>query len=129
MFHLTSSILLIFFILSIFSLLIVLFMYACLLYVEHVFDYLHVKYHTKFSCSFIRSMFFTIHYSRNQLISFCFIFNLFHRYPGMTQVAFEEACPVCRKNCNCKACLRLEVPKKVSFPFFFFFFYVNIYLA
>ncbi|CAH9142968.1 unnamed protein product [Cuscuta epithymum] len=29
-------------------------------------------------------------------------------YPGMTQEAFAEKCPVCLKNCNCKSCLRLE---------------------
>ncbi|CAH9109939.1 unnamed protein product [Cuscuta europaea] len=31
-------------------------------------------------------------------------------YPGMTQEAFAEKCPVCLKNCNCKSCLRLEGP-------------------
>ncbi|GAA0148621.1 histone modifying enzyme [Lithospermum erythrorhizon] len=29
-------------------------------------------------------------------------------YPKMNEEDFAEACPVCRKNCNCKACLRLE---------------------
>lgn len=29
-------------------------------------------------------------------------------YPNKTQEEFAEACPVCRGNCNCKACLRLE---------------------
>ncbi|KAL3330301.1 hypothetical protein AABB24_034246 [Solanum stoloniferum] len=31
-------------------------------------------------------------------------------YPGMSEVAFEESCPACRQNCNCKACLRLDGP-------------------
>lgn len=29
-------------------------------------------------------------------------------YPGMSEEDFEEACPVCRENCNCKACLRMK---------------------
>lgn len=29
-------------------------------------------------------------------------------YPTKTEEYFAEACPVCRGNCNCKACLRLE---------------------
>ncbi|XP_074277254.1 lysine-specific demethylase JMJ26-like [Silene latifolia] len=29
-------------------------------------------------------------------------------YPDKTEDYFAEACPVCRGNCNCKACLRLE---------------------
>ncbi|CAL5427412.1 unnamed protein product [Camellia sinensis] len=29
-------------------------------------------------------------------------------YPGMTEEAIAEACPCCRGNCNCKACLRLK---------------------
>ncbi|XP_071912794.1 lysine-specific demethylase JMJ27-like isoform X1 [Coffea arabica] len=33
-------------------------------------------------------------------------------YPGVPQEAFVESCPVCRKNCNCKACLRMEMPIK-----------------
>ncbi|TMW97894.1 hypothetical protein EJD97_004823 [Solanum chilense] len=37
------------------------------------------------------------------------------RYPGMPEVAFEESCPVCRQNCNCKACLRLDGPIRVGF--------------
>ncbi|KAH0646644.1 hypothetical protein KY284_034528 [Solanum tuberosum] len=32
------------------------------------------------------------------------------RYPGMPEVAFEESCPACRQNCNCKACLRFDGP-------------------
>ncbi|XP_015073785.1 lysine-specific demethylase JMJ25-like isoform X2 [Solanum pennellii] len=31
-------------------------------------------------------------------------------YPGMPEEAFAESCPVCRQNCNCKACLRLDGP-------------------
>ncbi|KAL7180788.1 hypothetical protein ACSBR1_039780 [Camellia fascicularis] len=30
------------------------------------------------------------------------------KYPGMTEEAIAEACPCCRGNCNCKACLRLK---------------------
>lgn len=29
-------------------------------------------------------------------------------YPDKTEEYFAEACPICRGNCNCKACLRLE---------------------
>ncbi|KAK9748015.1 hypothetical protein RND81_02G029800 [Saponaria officinalis] len=29
-------------------------------------------------------------------------------YPDKSEEYFAEACPVCRGNCNCKACLRLE---------------------
>ncbi|KAL6970129.1 hypothetical protein U1Q18_029834 [Sarracenia purpurea var. burkii] len=29
-------------------------------------------------------------------------------YPDMNEEAVADACPVCRGNCNCKACLRLE---------------------
>ncbi|KAL3651708.1 Protein osb1, mitochondrial-like [Castilleja foliolosa] len=32
------------------------------------------------------------------------------RYPKMSEEAFAEACPVCQKNCNCKACLRMKAP-------------------
>ena len=42
-------------------------------------------------------------------------FGLVCRYPGVQKEAFAESCPVCRKNCNCKACLRMEMPIKVSF--------------
>ncbi|XP_042054590.1 lysine-specific demethylase JMJ25-like isoform X2 [Salvia splendens] len=31
-------------------------------------------------------------------------------YPDMPAEAFAEACPVCQLNCNCKSCLRMEVP-------------------
>nr|XP_017246916.1 PREDICTED: lysine-specific demethylase JMJ25-like [Daucus carota subsp. sativus]XP_017246917.1 PREDICTED: lysine-specific demethylase JMJ25-like [Daucus carota subsp. sativus]XP_017246918.1 PREDICTED: lysine-specific demethylase JMJ25-like [Daucus carota subsp. sativus]XP_017246919.1 PREDICTED: lysine-specific demethylase JMJ25-like [Daucus carota subsp. sativus]XP_017246920.1 PREDICTED: lysine-specific demethylase JMJ25-like [Daucus carota subsp. sativus] len=33
-------------------------------------------------------------------------------YPKMTEYDFAKMCPVCQVNCNCKSCLRLEVPKK-----------------
>ncbi|KAG2664808.1 hypothetical protein I3760_16G101300 [Carya illinoinensis] len=33
-------------------------------------------------------------------------------YPNMEKDVVAEACPVCRGNCNCKACLRLDVPVK-----------------
>ncbi|KAH7866905.1 hypothetical protein Vadar_026514 [Vaccinium darrowii] len=33
-------------------------------------------------------------------------------YPKMTEEDFANACPVCQYNCNCKSCLRLEVPIK-----------------
>ncbi|XP_059656249.1 lysine-specific demethylase JMJ29-like isoform X2 [Cornus florida] len=33
-------------------------------------------------------------------------------YPKMPEEAFADACPVCRENCNCKSCLRLDVPLK-----------------
>ncbi|KAH7415677.1 hypothetical protein KP509_14G056600 [Ceratopteris richardii] len=35
-------------------------------------------------------------------------------YPLMTYEEIEESCPVCRRNCNCKACLRMHMPKKSS---------------
>ncbi|KAM7518023.1 hypothetical protein LguiB_016985 [Lonicera macranthoides] len=34
------------------------------------------------------------------------------KYPKMSEEAFAQACPVCRENCNCKGCLRLDVPLK-----------------
>ncbi|XP_062028262.1 lysine-specific demethylase JMJ26-like [Rosa rugosa] len=33
-------------------------------------------------------------------------------YPNTSEEAIAEACPVCRGNCNCKACLRLDVPNR-----------------
>ncbi|KAG5549665.1 hypothetical protein RHGRI_014836 [Rhododendron griersonianum] len=33
-------------------------------------------------------------------------------YPKMTEEDFANACPVCQYKCNCKSCLRLEVPFK-----------------
>ncbi|KAL8108555.1 lysine-specific demethylase JMJ29-like [Apium graveolens] len=33
-------------------------------------------------------------------------------YPKMTEDDFARLCPVCQVNCNCKSCLRLEVPQK-----------------
>ncbi|WOH00472.1 hypothetical protein DCAR_0519835 [Daucus carota subsp. sativus] len=35
-------------------------------------------------------------------------------YPKMTEEDFARLCPVCQVNCNCKRCLRLEVPKKFT---------------
>ncbi|KAH6818065.1 hypothetical protein C2S51_001668 [Perilla frutescens var. frutescens] len=31
-------------------------------------------------------------------------------YPRMSADDFAEACPVCQLNCNCKSCLRMEIP-------------------
>ncbi|XP_042447815.1 lysine-specific demethylase JMJ25-like isoform X1 [Zingiber officinale] len=33
-------------------------------------------------------------------------------YPRSTEKMIAEACPVCRGNCNCKACLRMDAPLK-----------------
>ncbi|KAM7513894.1 hypothetical protein LguiA_003477 [Lonicera macranthoides] len=33
-------------------------------------------------------------------------------YPNMSKEDFSRACPVCCDNCNCKACLRLDVPMR-----------------
>ncbi|PQQ10874.1 lysine-specific demethylase JMJ25 [Prunus yedoensis var. nudiflora] len=33
-------------------------------------------------------------------------------YPQTSEDAIAESCPVCRGNCNCKACLRIDVPVK-----------------
>ncbi|KAL0008945.1 hypothetical protein SO802_010447 [Lithocarpus litseifolius] len=33
-------------------------------------------------------------------------------YPNIEEDYIAEACPFCRGNCNCKACLRLDVPVK-----------------
>ncbi|XP_057787068.1 lysine-specific demethylase JMJ25-like isoform X2 [Salvia miltiorrhiza] len=35
-------------------------------------------------------------------------------YPDMSAEAFAEACPVCQLNCNCKSCLRMEVPVETA---------------
>lgn len=35
-------------------------------------------------------------------------------YPKMTVDDFTEACPVCQVNCNCKRCLRLELPNNLK---------------
>ncbi|XP_073296421.1 lysine-specific demethylase JMJ27-like isoform X2 [Primulina huaijiensis] len=35
-------------------------------------------------------------------------------YPRLSEEAFVEACPVCRNNCNCKSCLRLDGPTAKS---------------
>jgi hypothetical protein len=42
------------------------------------------------------------------------IWFVLHRYPDTGEDFIAEACPVCREICNCKACLRLDVPLKVS---------------
>ncbi|THG18328.1 hypothetical protein TEA_012540 [Camellia sinensis var. sinensis] len=36
------------------------------------------------------------------------VIRMAYGYPGMTEEAIAEACPCCRGNCNCKACLRLK---------------------
>ncbi|XP_062107930.1 lysine-specific demethylase JMJ26-like isoform X2 [Humulus lupulus] len=33
-------------------------------------------------------------------------------YPNTPEEDIAESCPVCRENCNCKSCLRLDVPLK-----------------
>ncbi|XP_062174215.1 lysine-specific demethylase JMJ25-like isoform X2 [Alnus glutinosa] len=33
-------------------------------------------------------------------------------YPNTAEDSIAEACPFCRENCNCKACLRLDTPIK-----------------
>ncbi|XP_015886698.1 lysine-specific demethylase JMJ25 isoform X1 [Ziziphus jujuba] len=35
-------------------------------------------------------------------------------YPGLPEEYFAESCAVCRGNCNCKSCLRLDVPVVVK---------------
>ncbi|KAL1559737.1 lysine-specific demethylase JMJ25-like [Salvia divinorum] len=35
-------------------------------------------------------------------------------YPDMSAEALAEACPVCQLNCNCKSCLRMEVPVEAA---------------
>ncbi|XP_041990015.1 lysine-specific demethylase JMJ25-like [Salvia splendens] len=35
-------------------------------------------------------------------------------YPNLSAEALAEACPVCQLNCNCKACLRMEVPVEAA---------------
>lgn len=37
------------------------------------------------------------------------------RYPLMSEEDFEQACPVCRGNCNCINCLRKKGPSRVGF--------------
>lgn len=39
------------------------------------------------------------------------------RYPNTDEDYIAEACPLCHGNCNYKACLRLDVPVRVSFSF------------
>ncbi|XP_050381358.1 lysine-specific demethylase JMJ26-like [Argentina anserina] len=33
-------------------------------------------------------------------------------YPNLSEEDFAEACPVCLGNCNCKRCLRLDLPQR-----------------
>ncbi|KAI3459695.1 hypothetical protein Pfo_016358 [Paulownia fortunei] len=44
-----------------------------------------------------------------------YCFPCVHRwYPELSEEAIAEACPCCRKNCNCKACLRrVDLPESV----------------
>lgn len=35
-------------------------------------------------------------------------------YPMMSEVEMSKACPVCRGNCNCKACLRMDILKNLE---------------
>ncbi|KAK1270710.1 hypothetical protein QJS04_geneDACA004416 [Acorus gramineus] len=35
-------------------------------------------------------------------------------YPSLSEEDIEKACPVCCKNCNCKACLRMKVVPKLE---------------
>ncbi|KAF0934405.1 hypothetical protein E2562_025022 [Oryza meyeriana var. granulata] len=35
-------------------------------------------------------------------------------YPHLTEDDFENCCPVCRNNCNCKTCLRANIINKVN---------------
>lgn len=37
-----------------------------------------------------------------------------NRYPTMSEDDIEEACPFCRGNCNCHACLRRTGTVKIS---------------
>lgn len=46
--------------------------------------------------------------------SFFFILVILCRYPNIPEESLAESCPVCRKNCNCKKCLRMEMSTKVS---------------
>lgn len=54
---------------------------------------------------------FVCNFMEHSLFCYCqpFIFLLISRYPKMIEKDFAEACPVCRDNCNCKSCLRLDV--------------------
>lgn len=47
------------------------------------------------------------------------------RYPNVTRDDIAEACPVCRGICNCKACLRLDVPGGVSLSLMLVFLFSN----
>lgn len=51
-------------------------------------------------------------------LSFVELLVSINRYPGKTRENFENACPFCCGNCNCKACLR-EFLVKVGSLFLF----------
>lgn len=42
-------------------------------------------------------------------------FDMMCRYPMMSEKDFEEACPICKGNCNCINCLRKKGPSRVGF--------------
>lgn len=59
--------------------------------------------------------------------------SLFSDTPKMSEEPFAEACPVCRMNCNCKACLRMEAPSNVCFSLslsllsaFYYWFFMHL---
>ena len=37
-----------------------------------------------------------------------------NRYPNLSEDDFVNKCPFCRNICNCKACLRMKVPKEAE---------------
>ena len=48
------------------------------------------------------------------MFTICVLHDL-NRYPHLSEDDFEKSCPVCRNNCNCKACLRGDTTRsKVS---------------
>ena len=48
------------------------------------------------------------------MFTICVLHEL-NRYPHLSEDDFEKNCPVCRNNCNCKACLRGDTTRsKVS---------------
>ena len=46
-------------------------------------------------------------YLQNCLLRSC-------RYPLLSEADIARECPYCKGNCNCKACLRLNLPERVS---------------
>lgn len=38
---------------------------------------------------------------------------LLNRYPDLSEDEFAAKCPYCRKNCNCKGCLRMQGVEEV----------------